>query len=89
MPAPDTSVLTERVIAALHDYLDEPPVSISTETRLEDIGLDSMDVVSLATDLERELNVFIPNEALFEIDTVGDAVAQLEALLRKKEDAAS
>jgi len=83
-----TAALTERVITALNDYLDEPPATITAETRFEDLGMDSMDIVSMATDLERELDVFIPNEALFEIETIGEAVAQLEALLDKKaEDA--
>lgn len=83
-----TAALTERVISALNDYLDEPPATITAETRFEDLGMDSMDIVSMATDLERELDVFIPNEALFEIETIGEAVAQLEALLAKKaEDA--
>lgn len=88
MTQPRTIVLTERVISALNDYLEEPSEEITAETRFEDLGMDSMDIVSMATDLERELDVFIPNEALFEIATVGEAVVQLEALLAKKEGTA-
>jgi acyl carrier protein len=54
--------------------------SVAPEMRLiEDLSAESIDLVSIAGALERELGVILHDEALFDIETVHDlarAVAQ-------------
>jgi acyl carrier protein len=48
----------------------------------KDLGLDSLDVVELAMEMEKELGVTIPDEALPNVKTVRDAIRLLERLRR-------
>lgn len=41
---------------------------------VDDLGADSLDLVSLATELEGEFHIEIPDEALEDIHTVQDVV---------------
>jgi acyl carrier protein len=50
--------------------------SVTPAMRLiEDLGVESVDVVSIAGAIERKLGVVISDRALFEIETVADLVA--------------
>ena len=48
-----------------------------------DLGADSLDTVELIMEFEKEFNVSIPDEQAEKIGTVGQAVAYLEAELKK------
>lgn len=70
-----------RRIAAAKDI---PTDSITLDTTLESIAMDSLDRVSLSFDLEEDYQVEIPESQLHEIVTVGDVSrAVQEALLKK------
>jgi acyl carrier protein len=61
-----------------------PEDSITLDTTLESIEVDSLDRVSLSFDLEEEHGIEIPEIRLHQIKTVGDvAVAVQEQLLKK------
>ena len=49
---------------------------------VKDLGLDSLDVVELATEMEKQFGVTIPDEALRDVKTIKDAIRVLERLLR-------
>ncbi|MDU9391347.1 acyl carrier protein [Pseudomonas sp. zfem002] len=51
-----------------------PPV----ETRLIDLEMDSLDIVELVVDIEKELNVLIPEEDVVEEITVGQLIATVK-----------
>ena len=44
-----------------------------------DLGLDSLDVATVAMALEEKLGVSVPDDAMQEVQTVGDAVAFISA----------
>lgn len=52
--------------------LDRPP---QVETRLIDLEMDSLDIVELVADIERELNVSIPEQDVVAEITVGQLIA--------------
>jgi acyl carrier protein len=49
----------------------------STTTFSEDMGADSLDIVEMVMELERELGVTIPDEEAEKIKTVGDVIDYL------------
>ncbi len=52
---------------------------ISEESKLvEDIGLDSLDLVDLTMDIEDAFSIQIPDEDLPKLDTVGKVVDYIE-----------
>jgi len=54
----------------------------------EDLGIDSMDRLALAIELEQEFEVAIFNEALCRVRTIGDVVPCVAGAMDKKRRAA-
>lgn len=57
--------------------LDENEVTLTAELK-DDLGIDSLAVVDLATSIEEEFDIEIPDEDLENIRTVGDIVDYLK-----------
>ena len=45
---------------------------------IEDLGADSLDIVELVMEFEKEFNIDIPDEDAEKLRTVGDAIAYLQ-----------
>ena len=68
--------VTQKIIAALADYLKRDPQTIEADHHLrDDLGLDSMAVIELLYKIEEVFNIQIPDQDLVGLSTVG-AVAQ-------------
>lgn len=65
------------------------PDSITPETTLESLQVDSLDRVSLSFDMEEQYGIVIPDSQLQQILTVGDVAAAVEKALAKKQVAES
>ncbi|MBI2408965.1 MAG: acyl carrier protein [Gemmatimonadetes bacterium] len=48
---------------------------------IEDLGADSLDIVELVMEFEKEFNIDIPDEDAEKLRTVGDAIAYLNQKL--------
>lgn len=46
---------------------------------IEDLGADSLDIVELVMEFEKEFNIDIPDEDAEKLRTVGDAITYLNA----------
>ena len=76
----DFSIVQE-IIA---DVLQLDPEQITKDMNFEkDLGANSLDRVEIIMNLEDRLNIEIPDEALENIETVGDAIAQIEELVKQ------
>ena len=69
----------EEIAAKVKDLIVEKlvvePSQVTEEaTFTNDLGADSLDTVELITDLEKEFNISIPDEAAEKIQTVKDAI---------------
>lgn len=74
------SEIASRVKAIIVDKLgvDENEVT-ETSSFTTDLGADSLDTVELIMEFEKEFGITIPDEKAETIQTVGDAVAFIEA----------
>ena len=74
------SEIASRVKAIIVDNLgvDENEVT-ETASFTTDLGADSLDTVELIMEFEKEFGITIPDEKAETIQTVGDAVAFIEA----------
>ncbi|NLJ30726.1 MAG: acyl carrier protein [Clostridiales bacterium] len=70
----------DRIVKVLAQYRDMEDSSITPETKFEDLGLDSLDMVDLIMALEDEFGVEI--EAEEDLKTVGDLVTRIDGLLK-------
>jgi len=56
------------------------PEEISLDTRLDDLGIDSLKAITILYELEEQLHIEIPNELLETVKTVGDIVTGIDRL---------
>ncbi len=54
---------------------------ITMESKLKDLGLDSLDLLEIVTDGEERLNITFEDEELLSFNTVGDVVRKAEEKL--------
>ena len=72
--------MIEKVKEILGEFIDIDPDTITPESNIRtDIGLNSLDCVSLAEELENEYNIEIPNSELSKFKTIGDVISYIES----------
>ena len=66
-----------RALIAEQLELDENEITMESEL-IDDLGADSLDVVDLVMTIEDEFEIEVPDEAIENMRTVGDAVKFIE-----------
>ncbi|ACY40111.1 acyl carrier protein [Blattabacterium sp. (Blattella germanica) str. Bge] len=81
------SDIASRVNALIVDKLsvDESEI-VSTASFTNDLGADSLDIVELIMEFEKEFNISISDERAEKITTVGEAIQAIEDLLIEKKN---
>jgi acyl carrier protein len=73
------STITGRVTKIIADKLVIDATDVTAEANFkDDLGADSIDLVELIMEFEREFELSIPDEKAEEIQTVGNAIEFLE-----------
>ncbi|MBR3069436.1 MAG: acyl carrier protein [Lachnospiraceae bacterium] len=71
--------MLQEIIDVLEQYTDYPPEEINEDTTLvEDLELNSFDVLTIVSDVEDQYGVHISDEQIMEFKTVGDIEEFLE-----------
>jgi acyl carrier protein len=73
--------LEARVVALIAKKKKMAPERLTTETRLADIGIDSLDAMDLMFDFEDAFKINIPDEVAQQMTTVGEVIAALRKVL--------
>jgi acyl carrier protein len=74
------SDIKAKVIAIIVDKLNVEESEVSNEASFKnDLGADSLDTVELIMEFEKQFNISIPDDKAEGIQTVGDAIAYIEA----------
>jgi acyl carrier protein len=69
---------TEKVKDIIVDELGVEREKLTAEASfIDDLGADSLDIVELVMEFEKEFNIDIPDEEAEKLRTVGDAIAYL------------
>lgn len=55
-------------------------ISISKDTKFEDMDIDSLDLMDMVVTLEEKLNITVPDEKLVELKKVDDLILLVEEL---------
>lgn len=74
----DVESIEQRVFEVLRDYADDPQ-SVSTDTKLEDIGVDSLDLVELGQMVDDEYGIELTEEHFQDVTRVGDVIRVIRA----------
>ncbi len=71
-------MLDKKLVRLLTEYVDTDPETITEDTDIRaDLGLDSLQLMSLAVQLESEYGVTISDRDAANIQTVGDVMKLL------------
>lgn len=71
--------MQEKIIESLMTQLDLDREVITMESRfIEDFSMDSLDMVEMLINLEKETGIKVPVEEVGDIHTVGELVKHLE-----------
>ena len=74
------SDIKAKVIAIIVDKLNVEESELTNEASFtNDLGADSLDTVELIMEFEKQFNISIPDDKAEGIQTVGDAIAYIEA----------
>ena len=71
----------QKIIEAVAKVAKRKPAEIRLDSNFEDLGMDSLDKVTLLFELEQMFDIGIPETELQGIQTVGDIVGRLQGFL--------
>jgi acyl carrier protein len=75
--------IEERVIRLFEDLVYNENCEITTESTWQKLGLDSLDKIEMAMDLEDEFNIVVPDEIMTHLECVGDVSDYIERVISK------
>ena len=71
----------EKIKATIAEVLNIDADSITADTTfVDDLGADSLDIFQIIMGIEEEYDIELENEAVEQIQTVGDAIEALRAI---------
>ncbi|MGF1621206.1 MAG: acyl carrier protein [Rhodomicrobiaceae bacterium] len=79
--------VAEKIIAILKKNMKEPPETVSLDTKLSDLEIESLDLAVIVFDVEDTFGIQIPynaNEETSDFNTVGSVVDRVKALIAEK-----
>jgi acyl carrier protein len=76
--------LTEDILASLASITKRASDTITPESSLEDLGLDSLDTITVVFELEDKFGISIPDDEVRSIRTVGDVIEGIRRLVAEK-----
>ncbi|MCW0482476.1 acyl carrier protein [Gaoshiqia sediminis] len=78
------SDIASKVKAIIVDKLGVDESEVTNEASFtNDLGADSLDTVELIMEFEKEFDLAIPDDQAEKIGTVGEAIAHIEANIKK------
>jgi acyl carrier protein len=79
--------VADKITAILKKNMKEPPETISLDTKLSDLDIESLDLAVIVFDIEDAFGIQIPynaNEDVQDFATVGSVVERVKALVDAK-----
>lgn len=75
------SDIKQRVIFQIARFTNRDPAEISPQTTFEELGIASMDALTLAFDIEEEFGITIPDQAVYGLRSVEDVISGVQSHL--------
>ena len=70
----------EKICSLINERFDISETVLSPETTWEEIGVDSIDLVDLISEIEDTFDISVPDEAIEDLRTIGDVATFVETL---------
>jgi len=79
-----SDVVTTKVFALIAEYAGTTPGEINLDTSFEELGVDSLDGLTIMSELEEEFDVSLPSEEVLGMTMVREAVESFQKHLAHK-----
>lgn len=79
-----SDVVTAKVFALIAEYAGTTPDEINLDTSFEELGVDSLDGLTIMSELEEEFDVSLPSEEVLGMTMVREAVESFQKHLAHK-----
>jgi nodulation protein F len=82
--------VASKIVGILKKNMKDPPETISLDTKLSDLEIESLDLAVIVFDIEDTFGIQIPynaNEEVQDFATVGSVVDRVRALIAEKDAA--
>lgn len=76
----EAAMVEEAVIEVITRERKCAPEDVTMETRLSQLGIDSLQAITILYELEERFGIEIPNELMENLETVGDITACLNKI---------
>jgi nodulation protein F len=79
--------VANKIVTILKKNMKDPPETISLDTKLSDLEIESLDLAVIVFDIEDTFGIQIPynaNEEVQDFATVGSVVDRVKALIAEK-----
>ena len=71
--------MLENIKEIICNYVDIDPDSITADSALRrDLGMNSLDMINLAVEVEDQYGISLPNSEVININTVGELIDYIE-----------
>ncbi|MDH5445626.1 MAG: acyl carrier protein [Gammaproteobacteria bacterium] len=80
-----TNSLSDTVIGVISQVCELPASDITLQSSFEDLNISSLDVVTIAFELEEELDIKLPDDEIYNIKTVKELIDNLHLLMNELE----
>ncbi len=74
--------IQQKIISLIARHKGLDPKTITPISKLSELGISSLDAITILYELEDELGIQIPNEQLEFLRTVEDIITALESLMQ-------
>ena len=79
------SDIAKKIKSVIAEQAEVKPEEVAEKAKfIDDLGLDSLDMVELVMELEEECGIEIPDEDAEKLTTVGEAISYVEKCLSSK-----
>lgn len=68
----------DKVCEIVNRRFEISDIKLTEDTTWDEIGADSIDLVDLISEIENEMDISIPDEAIEELKTIGDLARFLD-----------
>lgn len=68
----------EKVCSIITQRFEINDIKLTEDTTWDEIGADSIDLVDLISEIETEMDISIPDEAIEDLKTIGDLAKFLD-----------
>jgi acyl carrier protein len=75
----------ERIKAIIAKKLKKSMTDISDDSTLQEIGIDSLDLVEIIMDIEEQFNITIDDAEAERLKTVGEVILYIDFLSQKQQ----